>query len=120
AQHPLGIGRAAHLGIRQDELAEGRVVVAVPDLRLAIAGRLGIDVAVEERLGRRDSSGPKTAARDFAAVCFARDAIRQARNSSGMLRRFATGEKADGEIEAPPPEMDGARLAGEARAEALK
>src|SRR5207245_28465 len=100
--------------------AETFVEAAVGDPGLTIAGRLGIDVAVEERLGRSDPAGPEAAARDLAAVRLARDPVRQSRNSARMLRRLAAGEQAPGQVEAPPPEMHRASLPREAGPETLE
>ena len=59
AEHSLRIGRRANLRVGQHIFAEALVEVAVRDLRGPIPVRLGIDVAVEERLGRGDAPAQK-------------------------------------------------------------
>src|SRR3954465_15036790 len=102
----------------QHELPEGFVELAVRAVGAAEAFRLGVDVGVEERLSRGHAPGPESCAADFVAIGLSRDSVRQAGHSAWMLWRAPARESAYGEIEASPPEMDRARLAPEARAEA--
>ncbi len=67
-----------------------------------------------------DSARPEARARLLLAIGFARDPVGQPRNTARMLRRRPAREARDGKIEAAPPEVDRARLAREARAEALE
>ena len=80
------------------------------DLRGAIALGLGIDVAVEERLGRGRAARPEAGAGHFVAISLARDAVGQARHPAGMRRRLAARKAAHGEIEAPHQNCTGLAL----------
>src|SRR5579875_1790274 len=60
------------------------------------------------------AAAPKSDALLLVRVCFARRPVGHVRNPAGMRRCQSTREACDGEIEAAPKEMDGARFAEEA------
>src|SRR5207237_10708267 len=83
-------------------------------------GRRGIHDAVEQSAPTTYPACPAADARALAAVRLARDPVRKSLNSARMLRRPATGEQADGQVEAPPPEMRRTGLPGEPGSESLE
>src|SRR5438270_10429291 len=111
------IVRRPHFRIGQNELAEALVEAAVRHLGVTISGSFWIDVAVEERLRRRRSSRPKAGAGDFIAICLTRNPVWQAWHPTRVPRRLTAREQARRQVEAAPPEVHRAGLAGEACAE---
>src|SRR5690242_1723887 len=118
-QRRIGIGRAAHRIIAEQELAKRRIPRRA--LRhhagVGIAGRRGIGISVESGLRIGVAAGPEADARLLVAIRLAGHGIGQAGKAAGMARRRAAGKTRRSEIEAAPEKVDRARLAEEASAE---
>src|SRR5579883_2711551 len=101
-----------------------RMATRIPEVGYAIelppvAPSLREDRAAADRCRNRRSRRspgrrPKSDALLLVRVCFARRPVGHVRNPAGMRRCQSTREACDGEIEAAPKEMDGARFAEEA------
>src|SRR5438067_4844327 len=82
--------------------------------------RLGIGVAVEQRIRCHGAARPKSRAAHLVRIRVARDVIGKIRDAARMRRGSAPGKPRDREIEAAPEKMDGTYFAVEARAKAVE
>src|SRR5205823_4512316 len=78
--------------------------------------RLRIGVRIKDRLRHCIRARPETETAHFLRIRFARDRVREMRNSTGMRRRLPAREAGDREIETSPKKVDGTTLAAKARA----
>src|SRR5207247_6574268 len=110
----IRIGSAPNRLVRQDPLVHPHIVARADrgDHCVGAAGRLGIRIGIKRRLqnGRESSAGPPPDADALVRVCLARHEVGQVGNTTGVAGGRIAREPRVGEIEAPPPEVDGARL----------
>src|SRR5580704_2629382 len=114
-QGRLRVWRGAHRLIWQYEFAEltAEKCLLRPDRRGGKAVGRRVGVGIERCIVDEASARPEPGAGDLVRIGLAHDSIRQMGYPAGMLRGMAPGEARDGEIETPPEEVNGARLAEE-------
>src|SRR5262245_35785419 len=108
--------------VGKEELAELRVEERLrgTDLRPSEALRRWIRIRVERGVLDSAAPGPESRGRDLVAVGLARHRVGEARNASWVPGGRSPGESGHREVEAPPEEVDRARLAQEGRPELLE
>ena len=101
------VRRGAHGVVRQDELAELRVVPGGcrPHLAGAVALRLGIGVGVEGGIVDGPAAWPEAGAADLVRVGLRVTSSGQVGCAAGMARRRAAGKARHGQVEAAPEEV---------------
>src|ERR1043166_6054361 len=114
--------RSANRVVRQNEFLDLRIIGR--GVRFHFRFRktfwFRVRVGIKNRLWYGIVTRPKSEATNFLRIRFARDRVRQMRNSARMRRRLPTGKSRYRQIETAPEKMDRTAFAAETRAKFFK